>query len=114
MNHQAAKYYPPRPVETHSTRKWATSCCALCQITANDDTPIEELDYQIGRLQDESTLNWTPNSRISGERAAFCITTPNEPNLKANLVELGFENTFTFARRNGYPDGELEMWMKKW
>ena len=97
-----------------SPKKWQLSCCALCQITAADWTPIELLQYEIDKLKREAKMTWNMNNRDSGERACFVITTPDEPNLCANLTVLGFKPIAKFNRRNGYPKGKLTMWFLSW
>jgi len=105
----------PIDVQTRTTFKNATFCCALCQISANDDTKTEELEYQISRLKQESKLEWNIHTRASGERACFIIVCPYENNLRANLQKLNFTKSFEFPRRNGYPQtGNLEMWNLSW
>lgn len=96
-------------------KKWQLSCCALCQITANDHDSIKDLKDLIERTKEEAKMQWHYSNRASGERACFVITTPDEPNLAYNLEHLGFVPLTKFNRRNGYPPiGKLTMWFLQW
>lgn len=92
------------------------SCCAMCQVSCNNDDSYEELNAMIQRTKKESKLEWNPNDRASGERAIIVITTPWENNLEANLKKLNFKVIKDdLKRRNGYPQvGNLKMWMLNW
>lgn len=100
---------------TKTAVKWQLSCCALCQITASNKTPIEELQYHIDKLKLEAKNNWHYTNRNSGERACFVIVSPGEDILEKNLINLGFKQVATFDRRNGYPKtGFLKMYFLNW
>lgn len=102
-------------VQGPTTEKWQLPCCALAQLTCEDDTSIQELQWQINRMKEEAKELWHPKTRRSGERSCFAIATPNEHNLKHNLIKLGFQKIWEFPRRNGYPPvGNLEMYALKW
>lgn len=102
------------PVVTENTTKYNLSCCSLFQLQIDSDAPIHEIIYQIERAKEESKLRWEPKTRCSGERACFTICTPAEQELKNKLLSLGFQKTYTFPRRNGYPAGILEMYCLSW
>lgn len=90
-------------------------CCALCQISATDDTPIEALKEQIEELKEDAKQHWNYRDRTSGERAAFVIVSPGETILEHNLQQLKFKKIAMFPRRNGYPTtGDLKMYFLKW
>lgn len=101
-------------IEGKTTRKWQLSCCALFQLTAISDTSLEELEWQINKAKTESKQKWNPRNRDSGERGCFTIVSPGEDRLRTNLIRLNFSKVWEFPRRNGYPDGILEMWVKSW
>lgn len=91
------------------------ACCALCQITAGDKDSIESISAQIEQLKQDAKLEWNPEDRTSGERAAFVIVSPGETILASNLEKLGFKPIAEFNRRNGYPQtGLLTMWFLNW
>ncbi len=90
-----------------------TNCCALIQLSAGNDDPIDTLRQVIAGLKIEALKTWTPAEQ-GGQRAVFCVTTPNEVPLEAKLDALGFNPVSTFARRNGYPEGQLTMWLMHW
>lgn len=94
-------------------KKYATQCCALCQLCLGNNEPIENIAYAVAALKNEATAmdyGGTPND-FGGQRAAFVITTPDEVKLAENLQVLGFERTFSFDRRKGYAAGTLLMWI---
>lgn len=95
-------------------RKWQLSCCALCQITANNHDSKHVLKARIDNLKHEAKDMWHPENRDSGERAAFIIVAPGEDDLEQNVKELGFTQITTFNRRNGYPAGVLKMYFLNW
>lgn len=95
--------------------KWQLSCCALCQMTAGNDTPLSALEYMVEKTKAESEEVWNPNDRRSGERAIFTIVAPGEYILEQNLIHLGFTMIQKFNRRNGYPNtGQLKMYFLHW
>lgn len=96
-------------------KKWQLPCCALCQLTCNDSTPIEELKESIEKLKKDARKWWHSGNRDSGERACFVITTPDELILESKLDDLGFKPVAEFSRRKGYPqNGLLTMWFLNW
>lgn len=100
------------PVETLTTTKYPTWCCALCHISANSATTEEELQYQIDRLKEENKLSWNISTRASGETTCFAVTTPTEQALEAKLLAKGFKHIWSFKRRNGYlQNGKLKLWL---
>lgn len=95
--------------------KWQMSCCAMCQFTASNDTPLSEIKAGIEQLKKESKLEWQPTNRDSGERAIQMVTTPYEVELEEKVKKLGFKHIATFNRRNGYPQvGQLKLWFLYW
>lgn len=93
-----------------------TTCCSLCHLRADDDTPLSLLRRQIALLKDRAdSRGWagTP-SDAGGQRSAFCITSPGEDTLETNLGLLGFRAVTTLPRRKGYPAGKLIMWVLSW
>src|SRR5574343_1386789 len=99
-------------VTTPHTRKYNTWCCALMHLAADNKASIEELEYQIARLKEESKLFWNVETRSSGETCIFVITTPTEKDLEEKLIKLNFKAIHQFKRRNGYPqNGLLKMWV---
>lgn len=103
------------PVETETTAKFNSFCCALCLISANSETTAEELNYQIDRMKEEAKLRWTPASRASGERACIVqVIAPHEDKLRETLKQLNFLKLWEFPRRNGYGPGTIEMWGLQW
>lgn len=102
-------------IRTKTAAKYQLSCCALCQITATNSTPIKEIEYHINRLKEEAKEDWNFMDRRSGERACFVIVSPGEDILEKNLIKLGFKKITTFDRRNGYPKtGFLKMYFLNW
>jgi hypothetical protein len=97
-----------------SVRKFQLPCCALCQLTANDDDSIRHITRALDILKAEAKYHWTPGNRDSGERAAFVIVAPGEDRLEKNLKTLKFEKVYEFSRRNGYAEGTLKMYVTKW
>jgi len=94
--------------------RFPTSCCALAQLSIQDDHPIEYIEREVNKIKKETEKKWNPNNRDGGERAIFVITSPWEIDLEKNLTELGFEKIYEFSRRNGYPKGILKMWIISW
>ncbi len=89
-------------------------CCALCQLTANNNTSKEEITKHIDRLKEEAKEWWNLADIYSGERACFVIVTPDEKPLEQRLIELNFKEITQFDRRNGYPAGKLKMYFLNW
>lgn len=81
-------------------------------LSAQDNTPPEELDQQIERAREEAKQPWTPDNRDGGETMLTCITVPlHEKNLERMLKKRGFKVITRFKRRTGYPQiGELKLW----
>ncbi len=89
----------------------ATPCCALCQLTADNDTPFETLEAAVNEIKENSLNNvfhWS--LRNGGERAIYVIACPGEEPLEENLKKLGFVHLTTFNRRKGYPPGQNKMY----
>jgi hypothetical protein len=95
-------------------KRFGTDCCALGQLSLQDDTPKEAILDALGQIEGESTERWYGKSKDGGDRAIFVITTPAEQNLVRNLVEIGFQKIAEFPRRVGYPEGMLTMWLISW
>ena len=93
--------------------KHQLSCCALCQMTANNNSSLFELQNMVDNIKIDSKKDWNPMDRRSGERAIFTIVSPYESILEENLKTLKFEQITTFNRRKGYPSGELKMYFLK-
>lgn len=94
--------------------KYQTFCCALCQLSYNNKTTIHEIKKDLEQLKFEAyEYNYNPQAgKGYGQRAAFVVTTmPYEQPLVEILIQLGFKKTWDFERRQGYSDGNLEMWM---
>lgn len=92
--------------------KHQLSCCALCQMTAGNYTPLRDIKAFVEKTKAESKERWHYSNRDSGERAIFSIVAPGEYILEANLKEAGFREIVQFDRRNGYPGaGELKLKM---
>ncbi len=106
-----------KPVVVEPTiSKVLTSCCALCQITAGNNTSKAELKAELKKLKREAyeTDHYHTENNI-GQRAAFVITTATEGPLENTLKSLGFTHVWTFDRRKGYPrTGPNKMWLKNW
>lgn len=89
-----------------------TNCCALAQLTAENDTTIEELKNVVSeKTEERKKVYERGDSSGKGQTCLFCIVTPNEDILKQNLEKLGFKSIHSFSRRMGYPEGELEMYV---
>lgn len=99
-----------------TTSKQILPCCALCQISASDRTPIEELEEVIANLKEEAKRENEINGSYGvGQRACFIIVTPREKKLERNVKLLGFRNVAQFDRRVGYePIGKLKMYFLNW
>lgn len=94
-------------------QKHQTACCALCQLTASNEDSLEALDEAVNKIKKSADRSWTPADRSGGERAIFVIVAPGENTLRSNLINLHFEIVAQFDRRNGYPLGTLEMYMRR-
>lgn len=94
------------------SEKWQTTCCAMGILTASEDTPLKELEYQIERARSEAKEKWNPNDRRSGETLLLCVTVPLiETGLEKKLESKGFKLLTKFNRRTGYPQtGKLKLW----
>jgi len=94
--------------------KTTTACCALCQLNnVGDDTTLDEFKAKLKRLTMEMLINKEVDYTYGrGQTAVFVIVSPNEHLLRSNLKTLGFEYKHTFARRVGYPNGDLQMYIK--
>lgn len=102
-------------IQGPKSTKYQLSCCALANLSAGNDTSIEELQWQVDKMKQEAKEKWECSNRRSGERAVFTICTmPYEQPLKNKLKKLGFKRIFVFNRRNGYPNGQLHMMALKW
>lgn len=96
-------------------RKVTTGCCAMAQIDkVSNHTPIEHLEYTLGKLSKEMRANTEVGITTgNGQTAVFTIVSPGEFVLESNLKKLGFELKHTFPRRVGYPAlGDLKMYIK--
>lgn len=99
------------PVQTETTFKYSLPCCSACFISANDETSILEISYQVERLRVESLLPWNYKTRCSGEKLIMITVGPQENILRENLKQLNFSLLKTFERRTGYPKtGKIELW----
>lgn len=97
-----------------AVKKHQLACCALCQISAGNEDSMQSIQAELNKLQVEAQNVWTRKNRASGERAAFVIVAPGEDNLEKNLIDLGFQETAVFNRRNGYTPGILKMYFLNW
>lgn len=95
--------------------RYPTSCCALTQVTMNNRHSLEQIKEIVERIKSETKREWNIHNRGGGERAIFVIATmPHEEILAQNLLKAGFKKVYSFARRNGYPEGYNDMWMISW
>lgn len=83
--------------------KFGTTCCALGILSCSDETPLEELQWQIDSARISAKKSWTRDNRQGGETCLTCVTTPTEKILETKLKLVGFEKIHKFNRRNGYP-----------
>ncbi len=96
-------------------KKFQTTCCAMCILSAGNEDSIEDLQKLIDRTKKESEKKWSVYDRESGERAIQIVTTPYEAELEGNLKKLGFKEIAKINRRNGYPQvGKLKLHMLSW
>lgn len=103
-------------LEDYDIFKISTSCCALCQLSLNNQHTRKEIEHELDLLKKEAyEREWRPiDGKMYGQRACFVIVSPGEDILERNLIRLSFEHVFTFPRRNGYPEGDLKMYIIKW
>src|SRR3982751_5065002 len=105
--------------------KSRNNCCALSQMYASNSDSIEDIRHFIESQKAESKAFGNKYRNESdfmvpatgGDRAFFCITTPNEPILEENLEKAGFRYLTSFKRRYCYEDHEtavLKMWIINW
>lgn len=96
-------------------QRFDTFCCALGQLSLNNEHTVEEIKAAVEKIKGETKYNWSPRNRGGGERAIFVIATlPYEQQLAENLEKAGFKFLYSFHRRNGYPDGYNQMWIISW
>ncbi len=95
-------------------KRFDTTCCALGILSLNNDHTFEEIKWLIDVIKEETKQKWNISNRDGGERAISVITTPTELELEENLRQVGFNEIYTFNRRNGYPLGKLKMWIISW
>ena len=93
-----------------------TTCCALGILSANNETPFDDLKNDLERIKKQSlSQKWQSFDRSGGERSFLCVTTPNEKPLEQNLMKLGFRMLANnLNRRRGYPEGKLKLWIIEW
>lgn len=94
--------------------RFRTSCCALGQLSLNNDHTKEEIEEVLKLWKLETNRKWTTDNRDGGERAVFVVTTPKEKPLESTLRSVGFIYLYSFNRRNGYPFGNLKLWIYSW
>ncbi len=98
--------------------RFKTHCCALAQLSINDDHTLEEIKEIIDEMREKAKSEMTPREQMNfgtHERAVFVITLDHETNLVKNLQQLGFEVITEFHRRNCYPENSmLTMWLLSW
>lgn len=96
--------------------KYSTPCCALCQITGENNDSFESIRDMVFSIQDESFDDYpvgTPNYK--GQRSIFTIVSPGEDIYEANLKKLKFKKVAkNLNRRCGYPPGKLDMYLLSW
>ena len=80
-----------------------TQCCALAHLQAENADPLEEIARVLKDLEDSR----------DDARAVFCIVKNTEPQLRANLLKLGFRRLVQFPRRRPLGPGTLTMYFKK-
>lgn len=91
------------------------SCCALCQLSIDDEDSLQDIQRAVERTKAESSREWNTRDRESGETAIIVMTTPWERNLIKNLKVLGFKPQTTINSRNGYwPRRKIKMWILAW
>lgn len=94
--------------------KYKTYCCALAQLSANNETNFTDLKNAIESMKEQSKTEMSTLQRQNygtHERAVFVITLESEEELVEKLVELGFKNIAQFHRRICYPQDQLlTMW----
>ena len=97
-------------------QKHRLECCALCQLTAGNNTTIEEIEGMLKTLKEQTKyVNKKGQANGIGQRACFIIVTPAEAKLKQNVENLGFICIAEFDRRNGYEQiGKLKMYFLNW
>ena len=87
------------------------SCCAMAQISIQDNEPLANIKAFIRKATRERNEIWNPLDRQSGETMLIVTVSPWEDNLRTNLLSLGFEFTKSLPRRKGYPKvGVIEMY----
>ncbi len=94
--------------------KYATNCCAFCQLSMSSDATIEEIQEALDLLKEErrSQIWYGTGTDAGGQTSTFTITTPSEKELAEKLESLGYKKVNEFDRRNGYPStGILSMWV---
>jgi len=113
MNHIPSRIYEPSEIV-----KYVTNCCALAQLSLNNDHTLNEIKGVIDEMKSEYKNEMTIGQRMNfgtHERAVFVITLEYEEPLVKNLVELGFREIAKFHRRICYPQDELlTVWLLDW
>jgi hypothetical protein len=91
-----------------------TMCCALGQLSLNNDNTLQEIQLVIDDMKKE-IINGDATRRNGGEKAVFVITLPIEIKLEKTLEAFGFKFIYEFHRRDCYPQDELlKMWIYSW
>ena len=94
-----------------TTIKYGTTCCALGILSANCESTIHEITWQVDAAKKSAQKVWKPDNRDGGETCLLCVTTPTEQVLETKLKTVGFKVIHDFNRRNGYPqNGKLKLW----
>ena len=93
--------------------KYATTCCSLTIISAQDYHTREELEEFVQYQKNEAfSRSWLLTDNTQGQRNIICIISPGEDNLEETLKNLDFKLlTDDMPRRLGYPPGLLKMYM---
>lgn len=104
---------------THlSVSRYRTNCCALGQLSLNNDHPQSLIKEVIEEIKNEvNNVGVSPMSRLYGERAIFVsVLIPGEEILEKNLIELGFKYIYEFHRRAVYGDEKtmIRMYIYSW
>lgn len=87
-----------------------TTTCAAGFISAKDYHSIDEINEAIKHIREDSySKQFSPDERNGGEKLLLITICDFEPNLRKNVIKLGFKKLTNFHRRNGYPKGELEL-----
>lgn len=105
-------------VYDNGINRFKTHCCALTQLSINNDHTLEEIQSVIDERKKEALEFMDFHQQMNygtNERAVFVITISRETKLIENLQKLGFKEIAEFHRRNYLPeDSMLKMWLLSW